>query len=46
MPKNKPKGKELNEEQKQQNMRKAAQRIIVEHAIRGIKKSRIVKDKI
>lgn len=46
MPEKKPKGKELTQEQKQQNKQKASQRVVVEHAIGGIKKWRIVKDKI
>ncbi len=46
MPEKKPRGKELTWEQKQQNKHKAAQRVVVEHAIGGIKKWRIVKDKI
>lgn len=46
MPEKKPRGKELSQEQKQHNKQKARQRVVVEHAIGGIKKWRIVKDKI
>lgn len=46
MPEKKPRGKELTEEQKQHNKQKARQRAVVEHAIGGIEKWRIVKDKI
>lgn len=46
MPEKKPKGKELTPEQKELNKQKASQRVVVEHAIGGIKKWRIVKDKI
>jgi hypothetical protein len=46
MPEKKPKGKDLTDEQKQENKQKAAQRVVVEHAIGGIKNWRIVKDKI
>jgi len=46
MPEKKPKGMDLTDEQKQENKRKAAQRVVVEHAIGGIKNWRIVKDKI
>lgn len=46
MPVKKPKGKELTDAQKQENKMKASQRVLVEHAIGGIKIWRIVKDKI
>lgn len=46
MPAKKPKGKELTVEQKRQNKGKAAQRVVVEHAIGQVKVWRIVKDKI
>ena len=45
-PVKKPKGKELNQEQKQENKRKASTRVLVEHAINQVKVWRIVKDKI
>ena len=38
----KPKGKELKEEEKEENRRKARERIFVEHLIRELKKFRIV----
>src|SRR5688572_1738452 len=46
MPVKKPKGKELTDEQKQENKTKASQRVVIEHAIGQIKVWRIVKDKI
>ena len=46
MPVKKPKGKELTDEQKQENKKKASQRVVVEHAIGQVKVWRIVKDKI
>ncbi|WP_241499130.1 transposase family protein [Rufibacter ruber] len=46
MPVKKPKGKELTDGQKQENKRKASQRVVVEHAIGQLKVWRIVKDKI
>lgn len=46
MPVKKPRGKELTDAQKQENKTKASQRVLVEHAIGGIKIWRIVKDKI
>jgi hypothetical protein len=45
MPSKKPKGKELTEEQKRENREISSYRILVEHAIGGIKKCRIVKDR-
>ncbi|WP_431190459.1 transposase family protein [Bacteroides ovatus] len=47
MPKNKkkPKGKELTLEEKQENKRISGIRIKVEHAIGGMKKCRIVKER-
>jgi len=45
-PVKKPRGKELTPEQKQENKKKASQRVIVEHAINQVKVWRIVKDKI
>jgi hypothetical protein len=44
--KKKPKGKELTDEQKKSNQSIASFRILVEHAIGGVKKCRIVKDRI
>ncbi len=46
MPVKKPKGKELADEQKQENKKKASLRVVVEHAIGQIKVWRILKDKI
>ena len=45
-PVKKPRGKELTQEQKQENKKKASERVIVEHAINQVKVWRIVKDKI
>jgi len=44
MPVKKPKGKELTAEQKQENRIISSFRILVEHAIGGIKRCRIVKE--
>lgn len=41
----KPKGKELSENQKNENRQISSFRILVEHAIGGIKKCRIVKER-
>jgi len=46
MPEKKPKGKELTDEQKKSNQFISSFRILVEHAIGGVKKCRIVKDRI
>jgi hypothetical protein len=46
MPAKKPKGKELTDEQKKSNKAISSFRILVEHAIGGVKKCRIVKDRI
>lgn len=43
-PKKKPKGKELTEEEKQRNRELSSERVIVEHHIGGVKRSRIVHD--
>lgn len=43
-PMKKPKGKELTQEQKQQNRAKSSERVIVEHAIGGAKIWRIAKE--
>ena len=45
MPTKKPKGKELTPEQKQENREISSFRIIVEHAIGGVKRCRIVKER-
>ena len=45
MPTKKPKGKELSDGQKEENRNISSFRILVEHAIGGIKKCRIVKDR-
>lgn len=46
MPTKKPKGKELTDEQKQENREISSFRVIVEHAICGAKRCRIVKDRL
>jgi hypothetical protein len=46
MPVKKPKGKELTEEQKQENKEISSFRILVEHAIGGVKRCRIVKERL
>jgi hypothetical protein len=46
MPQKKPKGKELTQEQKQQNQNISRFRVLVEHAICGAKRCRIVKDRL
>jgi hypothetical protein len=45
MPTKKPKGKELTDEQKSNNKLIASFRVLVEHAICGVKKIRIVKER-
>ncbi|OAV75769.1 hypothetical protein Barb7_00586 [Bacteroidales bacterium Barb7] len=45
MPAKKPKGKQLSEAQKKENKDISGFRITVEHAIGGIKKCRIVKER-
>jgi len=45
MPTKKPKGKELTQEQKQENKEISSFRILVEHAISGVKRCRIVKER-
>jgi hypothetical protein len=45
MPMKKSKGKELSTEQKQQNKAIASFRVLIEHAIGGVKKWRIVKER-
>ena len=45
MPVKKPKGKDLSEEQKESNKKISSYRILVEHAIGGVKKCRIVKER-
>lgn len=42
----KPKGKELSQQHKQQNKKKASERVVIEHAIGQVKVWRIVKEKI
>ena len=46
MPTKKPKGKQLSEVQKEENRKISSFRILVEHAIGGVKKCRIVKDRL
>jgi hypothetical protein len=43
-PKKKPKGEELTDEEKQRNRELSSERVIVEHHIAGVKRSRIVHD--
>jgi len=45
MPAKKPKGKDLSEEQRESNKNISSYRILVEHAIGGVKKCRIVKER-
>lgn len=45
-PQKKPPGKELTPEQKQANREKSRERVVVEHAIGGVKVWRIVKEQI
>ncbi|GHT29871.1 hypothetical protein AGMMS49574_07860 [Bacteroidia bacterium] len=45
MPTKKPKGKELSDVQKEENKKISCFRILVEHAIGGVKKCRIVKER-
>lgn len=45
-PVKKPKGKELSEQQKQENKEKSSERVVIEHAIGQVKVWRILKDKI
>lgn len=45
MPTKKPKGKQLTDIQKQENRKISSFRILVEHAIGGVKKCRIVKER-
>ena len=42
----KPRGKELSEEQKKANQEKASKRVIVEHSIAGLKRFRILSDRL
>lgn len=46
MPEKKPKGKELTNDQKQKNRIISSFRVLVEHAICGVKRCRIVKDRL
>ncbi|GAB4184404.1 MAG: IS5 family transposase [Thermoflexibacter sp.] len=46
MPEKKPKGKELTPEQKESNRQISKVRVLVEHAIAGVKRLKIIKDKI
>jgi len=46
MPTKKPKGKELTREQKRENKEISSFRILVEHAIGGVKRCRIVKERL
>ncbi|GAB6009688.1 transposase family protein [Dysgonomonas reticulitermitis] len=46
MPTKKPKGKELTKEQKEENRKISSFRILVEHAIGGVKRCRIVKERL
>jgi hypothetical protein len=44
MPTKKPKRQELSDEQKKENKKMSSSKVIVEHAIGGVKRCRIVKD--
>jgi hypothetical protein len=46
MPRKKPKGKELTDEQKQENQEISRFRVLVEHAICGAKRCRIIKERL
>ena len=46
MPRKKPKGKDLTEEQKQENREISRFRVLVEHAICGAKRCRIIKERL
>ena len=46
MPTKKPKGRELSEEQKMKNKEISSKRVLIEHAIGGVKILRIIKDEI
>ena len=46
MPTKKPKGKELTQEQKDKNKEISSKRVLIEHAIGGVKILRMVKDEI
>ena len=46
MPHKKPKGKKLTKEQKDENTQLASERVIVEHSIGGLKRYRILSDRL
>ena len=46
MPTKKPKGKELTQEQKDKNKEISSKRVLIEHAIGGVKMLKMVKDEI
>lgn len=46
LPIKKPRGKELTEEQRVVNKKQASERIVVEHAIGGLKRYRILSDRL
>ena len=46
IPVKKPRGKELSEEQKKANQEKSSKRVIVEHSIAGLKRFRILSDRL
>ncbi len=46
MPHKKPKGKELTKEQKDENKQLSSERVIVEHSIGGLKRYRILSDRL
>jgi len=46
MPTKKPKGKELTQQQKDRNKEISSKRVLIEHAIGGVKILRIIKDEI
>jgi DDE superfamily endonuclease len=46
MPHKKPKGKELTDEQKEENKGISSERVVVEHSIGGLKRYRILSDRL
>lgn len=46
LPKRRPKGGELSQEEREENKQKAKERIYVEHSISGIKRYRILSDRL
>jgi hypothetical protein len=46
LPHKKPKGQELTDQQRQQNKEQAQKRVVVEHSIGGLKRYRILSDRL